>query len=54
MTECIYTTPLDSFENGMIPTPVRTIPVLEFGRKALEELNNERQSSFYLLLLTLV
>ena len=39
MTETRYSEPLSSFETGMVPDPVFTIPVMEEGRRALEEVN---------------
>lgn len=46
MTECPYPVPLASFEHGIKPEPVRTIPVLERGRAALEEVNREMGLAF--------
>jgi len=39
MTECVYEEPLRSFEHGLRPEPVEIVPLLEEGRKALEDLN---------------
>lgn len=39
MTECVYTQKLTSFETSLIPEEVRYVPVMERGRKALEEIN---------------
>jgi len=39
MTECRYPEPLASFETGIKPAATFTIPVLEQGRPALEEVN---------------
>jgi len=39
MTECPYPAPLESFEHGIQPEPVRSIPVIEKGRLALERVN---------------
>ncbi len=41
MTECRYPEPLASFETGLVPEPVRRIPVLEQGCEALRALNRE-------------
>ncbi len=46
MTECLYPTPLASFRLEVEPEPVRTIPVLEQGRAALERLNAELGLAF--------
>ena len=39
MTECLYPTPLESFETGLVPEPVFTVPLLEQGVDALREIN---------------
>jgi phosphoribosylformylglycinamidine synthase len=41
MTECEYPHPLESFETGLVPEPVVTIPLLEGGPAALERVNRE-------------
>ena len=41
MTECLYPVPLESFETGLVPEPVRTIPLLEKGIDALRDINRE-------------
>jgi phosphoribosylformylglycinamidine synthase len=46
MTEEEYTTPLSSFDQSIIPTPTKTIPIMEYGRKALEEINDEMGLGF--------
>ena len=46
MTETRYPEPLPSFETGMVPEPVFTIPVLEEGRAALEKVNRELGLAF--------
>lgn len=46
MTECVYTQKLGSFETNMAPEEVRYIPVMEKGRKALEEINQEMGLAF--------
>lgn len=39
MTECPYPDRLKSFETGIMPEPVRIVPVIEKGKDALYELN---------------
>ncbi len=39
MTECVYSAPLASFDSGAAPEPVFTIPLLEKGAVALEDIN---------------
>jgi phosphoribosylformylglycinamidine synthase len=46
MTECVYHEPLQSFDNGAKPVPVKTIPLLEKGKAALEELNKSQGLGF--------
>eukprot|EP00743_Colponemidia_sp_Colp-15_P005020 GILK01005406.1.p1 GENE.GILK01005406.1~~GILK01005406.1.p1 ORF type:complete len:1312 (-),score=250.82 GILK01005406.1:128-4063(-) len=46
MTECVYATPLTTFETGIEPDPVCYVPVLEDGRAALERINSELGLSF--------
>ena len=46
MTECPYPVSLETFEHGIEPEPVRTIPVLEHGRLALERVNREMGLAF--------
>ena len=46
MTECPYPEPLQTFETGVEPEPVRTIPVLEEGMAALERVNREMGLAF--------
>ncbi|KAK6145390.1 hypothetical protein DH2020_022210 [Rehmannia glutinosa] len=46
MTECIYNQKLTSFERSVVPDEVRYIPVMEKGRKALEEINEEMGLAF--------
>jgi phosphoribosylformylglycinamidine synthase len=41
MTECPYPAPLATFETGIKPEPVRIVPLMEEGRKALEKINRE-------------
>ena len=42
MTECVYTTPLQSFATQVVPKPVTTIPVTTRGQAALEAINKAR------------
>jgi phosphoribosylformylglycinamidine synthase len=46
MTEQVYETPLTSFGTAVQPKPVRTIPILEQGRAALEQINAEMGLGF--------
>ncbi|GMI80027.1 purine biosynthesis 4 [Hibiscus trionum] len=46
MTECVYTQRLTSFETSVVPEEVRFVPVMEKGRKALEEINQEMGLAF--------
>ncbi|MBT8398368.1 MAG: phosphoribosylformylglycinamidine synthase, partial [Gemmatimonadetes bacterium] len=46
MTETRYPEPLTSFESGMIPESVFTIPILSEGRGALEKVNRELGLAF--------
>ncbi|KAI4338084.1 hypothetical protein L6164_016436 [Bauhinia variegata] len=46
MTECVYTQKLTSFQTSVVPEEVHYIPVLEKGRKALEEINQEMGLAF--------
>ena len=39
MTECVYDTPLASFQSDAVPAAVRTVPLLARGRVALEEVS---------------
>ncbi len=41
MTECRYPEPLKTFETGLKPEPVKIIPLIEKGRRALAALNKE-------------
>ena len=41
MTECPYPSPLESFETGLVPEPVLTVPLLEKGIEALRAINRE-------------
>jgi hypothetical protein len=51
MTECRYLTPLTTFATGAKPEKVRTIPLLEEGRAALEEINKGKCSDLKISLL---
>ncbi|KAI3470773.1 hypothetical protein Pfo_027436 [Paulownia fortunei] len=46
MTECIYYQKLTTFESSVVPEEVRYIPVMERGRMALEEINEEMGLAF--------
>ncbi len=46
MTETRYVEPLSSFETGMVPESVFTIPVMEEGRAALEQVNRDLGLAF--------
>jgi phosphoribosylformylglycinamidine synthase len=46
MTEQEYHEPLQSFDSGARPAPVRTIPIMEEGRAALEKINQEMGLGF--------
>ncbi|KAK3280418.1 hypothetical protein CYMTET_11738 [Cymbomonas tetramitiformis] len=39
MTECVYVAALTSFKSDVVPEEVRSVPVMEHGRAALEEVN---------------
>jgi phosphoribosylformylglycinamidine synthase len=39
MTECLYPAPLSTFETGIRPEPVRTVPLIEEGIPALQKIN---------------
>ena len=41
MTEEVYEKPLVTFESGVQPEPVKTVPLIERGVSALEEINEE-------------
>jgi phosphoribosylformylglycinamidine synthase len=46
MTEQVYPEPLRSFASSALPGPVFTVPVLEKGRAALEQINAELGLAF--------
>ncbi len=41
MTECQYDRPLETFETGIIPEKVYTVPLMEKGIDSLREINNK-------------
>jgi phosphoribosylformylglycinamidine synthase len=41
MTECVYPERLGSFETGVAPETVFSVPLIEEGKKALEKINRE-------------
>jgi phosphoribosylformylglycinamidine synthase len=46
MTECEYNEPLTSFESGAQPDPLEFVPLIEEGRKVLEDLNERMGLAF--------
>lgn len=40
MTECIYTEPITTFETGLKPEPIYTVPLLEEGEDGLKKINS--------------
>ncbi|KAJ1390230.1 hypothetical protein B484DRAFT_290403, partial [Ochromonadaceae sp. CCMP2298] len=46
MTECIYPSPLLTFQSGAAPVPVQIVPLLEEGRIALERVNTAQGLGF--------
>ena len=46
MTECVYHEPLRTFSSSQSPEPVRIIPVMAEGRKALEMESAEKGLGF--------
>ncbi|KAH9619161.1 hypothetical protein KSS87_003279 [Heliosperma pusillum] len=46
MTECVYTQRLVSFNTNVVPEEVQYVPVMEKGRKALEEINQKMGLAF--------
>ncbi|CAN0909555.1 Probable phosphoribosylformylglycinamidine synthase, chloroplastic/mitochondrial [Linum grandiflorum] len=46
MTECVYTQKLIYFATSVVPEEVRFVPVMERGREALEEINQEMGLAF--------
>lgn len=41
MVQALYPIPIDTFETGIVPEPIKVIPLLESGMPALEKANNE-------------
>ena len=46
MTECVYETSLETFDNGAKPDTVKIVPLMEQGRAALERVNAEQGLGF--------
>jgi phosphoribosylformylglycinamidine synthase len=46
MTECPYPTPLESFDSGVTPQPIATIPLMAGGREALAQVNRDMGLAF--------
>jgi len=46
MTEQEYREPLKTFDSGIQPEPVKTVPIMEGGRSALEKINREMGLGF--------
>lgn len=46
MTEEEYVTPLTTFDSGAEAVPVKTVPIMEQGRAALERINEEKGLGF--------
>ncbi|KAK2971201.1 hypothetical protein RJ640_008625 [Escallonia rubra] len=46
MTECVYDQKLTSFETCVVPEEVHHVPVMEYGREALEKINMEMGLAF--------
>ncbi|GMH61806.1 hypothetical protein TrRE_jg10546, partial [Triparma retinervis] len=46
MTEMIYPDPIESFDAGVTPAPVTTVPIMEEGRSALEAINASKGLGF--------
>lgn len=46
MTECVYPSPLTSFDPGVTPEEVRTVPIMTEGRAALERIDREMGLAF--------
>jgi len=46
MTECVYKTPLETFESDAVAASVTTIPILEQGSAALKALNEDKGLGF--------
>ncbi|KAK4766237.1 hypothetical protein SAY87_007879 [Trapa incisa] len=46
MSECVYSHRLTSFETSVVPEEVQYVPLMEKGRKALEEINEKMGLAF--------
>ncbi|KAH7287339.1 hypothetical protein KP509_32G050500 [Ceratopteris richardii] len=46
MTECVYSSKLETFEINLVPEPVFDVPVLEKGKEALKAINQEMGLAF--------
>jgi len=46
MTEEVYTEPITTFDSGAVAKPVKTVPIMEYGRSALEDINKESGLGF--------
>ena len=46
MTEQVYPEPLTTFDHGVKPVAVETVPIMSQGRAALEKINKERGLGF--------
>jgi phosphoribosylformylglycinamidine synthase len=46
MTEMIYPDPIESFDAGVTPAPVTTVPIMEEGKSALEAINASKGLGF--------
>ena len=46
MTECVYTQRLDSFDSGIVPAKVKTVPVMKEGKVALKRISDDLGLSF--------
>jgi phosphoribosylformylglycinamidine synthase len=46
MTEMEYEKPIESFDAGVSPEPVTTVPIMRDGRAALEKINSEKGLGF--------
>ncbi len=49
MTEQVYAEPAKTFKVDAVPAPVFTVPVMEKGRAALEEINSVSFASWFYL-----
>lgn len=46
MTECVYVQRLDSFDSGIVPAKVKTVPVMKEGKSALKQISDQLGLSF--------